>query len=207
MDWKTFLRNKRHLAELIFTLILLIIIMISFSQFLQFIEMREGILLQDPLLNLFNPIDLTWLTFAVIYLSVILFVSAVIKKPYLLMISFQTYSLMIIFRAIAMYLAPLNPPSELILLNDPFVQFFGQGDILTKDLFFSGHTATMFLLFLLAENKKLKMVFLVFTFAVGACVLLQHVHYSIDVFAAPFFSYCSFRFIMVFHKINLEMKG
>jgi membrane-associated phospholipid phosphatase len=124
-------------------------------------------------------------------------------KPFKLMLALQTYGLMVIFRTIAMYLTPLNPPNGIILLDDPFVQFFGQGEILTKDLFFSGHTATLFLLFLLTENKKLRMIFLASTFVVGACVLFQKVHYSIDVFAAFFFAFYAFRIVNYFHKTEM----
>lgn len=203
MGWKSFLRNKRFLTEFIITVFLLILIMTLFSQFLQFIEGREGIVLNDPLLNLFNPVNLTWLTFAVIYLSIILFLSAILLKPYKLMLALQTYGMMVIFRTIAMYLTPLNPPSGIILLNDPFVQMFGKGEIFTKDLFFSGHTATLFLLFLLSENKNLRIIFFISTLVVGVSVLLQKVHYSIDVFAAFFFAFCAFRIINYLHKSEM----
>jgi len=105
----------------------------------------------------------------------------------------------VIFRSIAMYLTPFEAPETLLLLNDPFVQLFGKGDILTKDLFFSGHTATLFLLFLLAQNKLLKSFFLISTILVGTAVLLQHVHYAIDVFVAPFVAYGSYRIIKNLH--------
>jgi len=203
MIWQSFLRNKRYSTEFIITALLLILIMISFSQFLQYIEGRDGVVLNDPLLNLFNPVDLTWLTFSVIYLSIILFFSTVLLKPYKLMLALQAYGLMIIFRAIVMYFTPLNPPHGIMLLDDPFVQLFGNGEIFTKDLFFSGHTATLFLLFLLSENKKLKTVFLISTLIVGACVLLQKVHYSIDVFAAFFFAFFAFRIVNYFHKTEM----
>jgi membrane-associated phospholipid phosphatase len=177
--------------------------MILFSQFLQFIEERDGVVLNDPILDIFNPVDLTWLTFAVIYLSIILFISTIMMRPYKIMLALQTYGLMVIFRTIAMYLTPLNPPNGIIMLEDPFVQLFGNGEIFTKDLFFSGHTATLFLLFLLTENKKLKMIFLVSTIVVGACILLQKVHYSVDVFAAFFFAFIAFRMVYYFHKTEM----
>ena len=149
MSWKTFFQLKRNRNEFVATIVLLILIMISFSQFLQFIEQREGVILPDPLLKTFNPIDLTWLTFTLIYLSLIIFIFSVRSKPEDIMIALQVYGLMVIFRTISMFLTPLNAPETLILLDDPFVQLFGKGDILTKDLFFSGHTGTLFLLFLL----------------------------------------------------------
>ena len=205
MNWKSFFNIKRNRNEFILTIILLAILMISFSQFLQFIEKRNGAVLPDPLLNIFSPIDLTWLTFSLIYLSIIVFLISIIKEPDKLLIAMQAYGLMVIFRTIAMYLVPLEPPETMLLLNDPFVQLFGKGEILTKDLFFSGHTATLFLVFLLTEKKTLKFIFLISTFIVGISVLLQHVHYSIDVFVAPFVAYGSYRIIKIYReKISLN---
>ncbi|MCW8814142.1 MAG: sphingomyelin synthase family protein [Ignavibacteriaceae bacterium] len=199
MDWKSFFNNKRNRNEFILTVVLLAILMISFSQFLQFIEKRNGVSLPDPILNAFSPLNLTWLTFTLIYLSIVLFLFSLRKDPYKIMIALQAYGVMVIFRIIAMYLVPLEAPKTILLLNDPFVQLFGKGEILTKDLFFSGHTATLFLLFLLTKNKILKVIFLVSTVTVGITVLLQHVHYSIDVFVAPFVTYGAFRIITSLH--------
>jgi signal transduction histidine kinase len=200
MNWQSFFSNKRTRTQFILTVVLLAILMLSFSQFLQFIEKRKGVTLPDPLLNTFSPINLTWLTFSLIYLSIIWFVISIRKDPFKLMIALQSYGLMVIFRTMAMYLVPFEPPETLLSLNDPFVQLFGKGEILTKDLFFSGHTGTLFLLFLLTESKKLKILFLISTVIVGIAVLLQHVHYSIDVFIAPFVAYTAFRIIKVLHE-------
>jgi len=200
MSWKTFFQNSKSRTEFILTIVVLIVVIITFSRFLVFVEDRMGVVLNDPLLYLFNPIDLTWITFSLIYISLILFLANNIKDPNKIMFALQTYSLMVLFRGIAMYLTPFNAPDSILVLNDPFVQFFGKGDILTKDLFFSGHTGTLFLLFLLADNKKFKAVFLAATILVGLAVLLQHVHYSIDVFVAPFIAYGSYRIVKNFHS-------
>jgi membrane-associated phospholipid phosphatase len=207
MSWKSFLKDKKNLTEFVITAVIVIAVIISFSHFLNYIEQREGVVLNDPLLNAFNPIDLTWLTFALIYLSLIIFVVTTFNKPDKLLIAFQAYGLMLIFRTIAMYLTPFEAPETILLLDDPFVQFFAKGDILTKDLFFSGHTGTLFLVFLLAENKTLKIIFLILTLMVGTAVLLQHVHYSVDVFVAPFVAYGAYRIIKNLHlKISDETK-
>ena len=199
MSWSSFFQDRKCRIEFIVTIIVPIPTLLLFSQFLSLIEQREGVVLNDPLLRLFNPIDLTWATFALIYASIILFLSNILKEPAKLMIAIQTYTLMVFLRGIAMYLTPFNAPEKIILLHDPFVQLFGKGEILTKDLFFSGHTGTLFLLFLLVENKYLKTIFLAATILVGSAVLLQHVHYTVDVFAAPFVAYGSFRIIKVLH--------
>jgi membrane-associated phospholipid phosphatase len=191
MNWKEFLTNRR--IELIITILLLAVILFIFPNFLAFVEERQGVILADPILKLFNPIDLTWLTFGLIYISLIVAIISFATKPEILLLALQSYSLLVIFRIVVMYSAPLDAPEKLILLNDPFVQFFGSGDVLTKDLFFSGHTATLFLLFLVSDKKQLKIIFLLCTVIVGIAVLLQHVHYTIDVFTAPFFAYSSYK--------------
>ncbi len=58
------------------------------------------------------------------------------------------------------------------------------------DLFFSGHTGAPFLLALMFwKDPRLRFTFLTATALFGAAVLLGHLHYSIDVFAAFFISY------------------
>jgi hypothetical protein len=58
------------------------------------------------------------------------------------------------------------------------------------DFFFSGHTGSPFLLALMFwKEPRLRVTFLAATALFGAAVLLGHLHYSIDVFAAFFISY------------------
>jgi membrane-associated phospholipid phosphatase len=204
--WKIFLIRKHNKRELFFTVLLLALVLISFTRFLNYVELRAGFTFTDPLLNLFSPIDLTWIIFSLIYIGLIIAIFYFIKDPHLFLTALQSYLVLVLFRTAAMYLLPLNPPADMISLNDPFVQIFGSGEILTKDLFFSGHTATLFLLFLIANKKTLKIIFLTFAAIVGISVLLQHVHYSIDVFTAPFFSYASVKFTAYVKKRYLLIK-
>ena len=198
MNWKEFFKRRR--TEFIVTILLLAVILFIFPNFLAFVEERQGVILADPILDIFNPIDLTWLTFGLIYISLIVALYSFAAKPEILLLALQSYSLLVIFRMMVMYSAPLDAPERLILLNDPFVQFFGSGEVLTKDLFFSGHTATLFLLFLISDKKHLKIIFLISTVLVGIAVLLQHVHYTIDVLAAPFFAYSSYKIAAVINE-------
>lgn len=198
MSWKEFLTKRR--TEFIITILLLAIILFIFPNFLAYVEGRQGVTLADPVLELFNPIDFTWLTFGLIYISLIVAIFSFAAKPEILLLALQSYSLLVIFRILVMYSAPLDAPEGLILLNDPFVQFFGSGEVFTKDLFFSGHTATLFLLFLISDKKHLKIIFLISTVLVGIAVLLQHVHYTIDVLAAPFFAYSSYRIAKIINE-------
>ena len=130
-----------------------------------------------------------------------------IPKPDKLILALQSYSVMLILRMTVMYLTPLDPPEKLIALNDPFVQLFGTGQVLTRDLFFSGHTATLFLLYLITGKKWLKYIFLICTILVGIFVLLQHVHYTVDVIAAPVFAYTSYRIVLAIKSKTVKMNS
>ena len=105
----------------------------------------------------------------------------------------QAYVVMVLLRILAMWVTQLEAPPKMIPLHDPLVRLFGPGKLLTKDLFFSGHTSTLFLLALAVPDRRSRALFLVCTAAVAVCVLWQHVHYTVDVLVAPLFAWASFR--------------
>lgn len=205
-------KEKNFLQIFSISFLFLIIILLAFTKFVVYIEQRNGFSFNDPLLKLFSPIDLTWLIFSIIYISLILGIIHLIRYPKYLLIAVQTYALLVLFRTLFMFLLPLNPPDKMILLKDPFVEFFSSnGIVLTKDLFFSGHTATMFLLFITARTKFYRICFFIATLIIASSVLIQQVHYTIDVITAPFVTYCAYRIVIylnkqIFMKLNLEIE-
>lgn len=193
-NWINQLKNRKfryYFSAVVFFLITLLII---FPRFLLFIESRQGVMFTDPVSGFLPPVDLTWLIFTLIYCSLIFGLIQLAKQPEYFLIAVNSYSILLITRMAAMYLLPLEPPAAMIALNDPFVETFGSGQLLTKDLFFSGHTATIFLLYLNSKTKLGRCILLSSSILVATSVLFQHVHYSIDVFAAPFFAYISYVF-------------
>ena len=89
----------------------------------------------------------------------------------------------------------------MVLLQDKIGSFLlnGQQYPITKDLFFSGHTSTLFLMFLITQHKKVKATLLTISIIVPILLLVQHVHYTIDILAAPVFAYAIFSFVNVSH--------
>ncbi|HEU4382968.1 MAG TPA: phosphatase PAP2-related protein [Anaeromyxobacteraceae bacterium] len=167
--------------------------LMALARFVRWVEGRPGATLPDPLLELLAPRDLTWLTFSLIYAGILAAVAMLLRRPRDLLTAVQAYALMVAFRIVVMWATPLDPPPGMLELRDPFVERLGTGQLLTRDLFFSGHTSTMFLLFLAAPGRLARGFFLACTILVGACVLWQHVHYAVDVLAAPFFAYAAWR--------------
>jgi hypothetical protein len=190
--WKKAWGNHAFRLYFLVVLILFFVVLLFYGRFLDFIETRPGSVLTDPILDTFQPVEVTWSTFGIIYISVIMILAHLSWQPQQLLIAFQAYIFIAVARMVSMYLTPLDPPPLLIPLEDPFVQSVSSG-VLTRDLFFSGHTSTSFLLYLSATGRKMKLFFLICTIFVGILVLIQHVHYSIDVVAAPFYAYTCYK--------------
>jgi hypothetical protein len=173
---------------------------ISLSQmgpFLRGIEKREGVFLPDPILGLYTTQNATWLTFLLIYGAVALGLHFWKNRPILMMRYIKAYGLLVCFRMIGMHLTALEPPKDTLILADPFVEFFtGTKEPYTKDLFFSGHTSSAYLFALVATQRWQKTIFVINAAAIAVCVLLQKVHYSIDVYCAPFFAYGAYSIIL-----------
>lgn len=203
--WKTTLKQKSFRWELIISVIVIYLTLHFFSIFLLFAEDRPGVVMFDPILDLYSAIDLSLPIFFLTYVVLLAALIALSYYPRCFVIALQSYTLMVILRMISIYLTPIEAPVGIIVLNDPFF-VMGTGRVILKDLFFSGHTATLFLLFLTAQNKKIKYLLLAGTFLVAITILLQKVHYSIDVFIAPFMAYCSFKITMYFHKSQYKCK-
>lgn len=199
-NWKTALSDKSFRTRFIITVVLLVITLAILARFLDYNEERPGFSFADPFLSTFNPINITWITFILIYGALIIGLASLAVHPKRIMLTFQAYTLVCAMRVISIYFLPLNAPFHIIPLKDPFVEFFGGGNTMLRDLFFSGHTATMFLLSLTAKNKRLKTIFVILTILVAAAVLVQHVHYTLDVIIAPFIAYTSYRIARIINK-------
>lgn len=197
--WSNFFNTRRNKIIFAITVLILPLSLFLFSKFLLYIEARNGVVLNDPLFSYFNAIDVNNFIFILIYSSIIGGFIHLLNYPKFLIIGLQSYILLILLRTVSMFLVPLNPPIGTIDLQDPLVFIIGTGTKITKDLFFSGHTSTLFLIFLCARNKWLKILFLILTIAVAVLIILQKVHYTIDVLVAPFYSFAVFKIVSYYY--------
>jgi hypothetical protein len=78
-----------------------------------------------------------------------------------------------------------------IFTNEKFSGFY-----LTQDLFFSGHTASTFLLLLCLEKKNfIFYIFLLFHINTVFFLIITHEHYTIDILGAYFITYSIYIFM------------
>ncbi|HTS43993.1 MAG TPA: phosphatase PAP2-related protein [Puia sp.] len=172
--------------------ILLITLLSFFPFFFQLIERRNGIVLNDWLLNRIPARDVSSFIFIILGAAVITIIVRGVQNPDLLIQLIWASVLIYLLRTITLTLVALNPPVNLIPLDDTLSNLFYGKISVTKDLFFSGHTASIFLLSLLLRKKTDKLIALIATVVMIILLLIQHVHYTIDILGAIFFSYLTY---------------
>ncbi|MGD0328277.1 MAG: phosphatase PAP2-related protein [Minisyncoccia bacterium] len=150
-----------------------------------------GDLLLDnlPVVNLnFIIVEGAMITLVVATLFIVFF------RPRYILFSLKALAILIIVRALFMSLTHIGIyPGHI----DPGPGFFDNIYSyfnLQTGFFFSGHTGLPFLMSLIFWRERfLRNILLSLTLIFGIAVLFAHVHYSIDVLAAPFMTYGIFK--------------
>ncbi|UFH52130.1 phosphatase PAP2-related protein [Spirosoma sp. KNUC1025] len=187
--WRSPIFRRKFIAGVLSFLALLG----AFPIFFQIIERHSGPVLNDWVLATLVPRDVSLIIFGVIWASAILLVVRVRRSPAIFMMFVYSYFLISLSRMISINLFPLNPPPGLIPMVDPITNAFYGKVYITKDLFYSGHTSTIFLIFLCLRQRTDRLLVLIGSLIVGALLLVQHVHYTIDVMGAFVFTYPFYR--------------
>lgn len=193
--WRYFWNKPGFRIQFIISISVLASFMVIFPHFFDYIETRKGTLLYDPVLELLPAADVSWPIMALLYFGVISWIATHLKSPDILLAGMQTYCLVTLLRLMSIPLFPLEPPVDYIPLKEPFVQFFTNGGrIISRDLFFSGHMTTILFCYYNTRKGALKTVYLVAAILIGILLMIQRVHYTIDIIAAPLFTWLCFLF-------------
>ena len=177
----------RRRLNLIF--ILIPIFVFGLPYFFIYVQNRKGVVLHDWVLAQIAPHNVSTPLFAVIWGMMILIFYRALFKPSILINYLLSLAVVNIARVICIALVPLDPPVGLIPIIDRLTGvFYGEAPI-TKDLFFSGHTATVMLIFLCLEKKTDRQIGFAAVVVTICLLLIQHLHYTIDVLAAPIIVY------------------
>ena len=186
--WRSALQGKSFRNEIIASFGALLVCAWVAPKIFQHIQNRQGKLIYDPVLEALPSVDLSVWIFTILYLLILICVLALLTQPNKFLITLQAYILLTLLRFNTMEFVPLEPPVNMIILADPFVEYFFYQETITKDLFFSGHTSILVLLGLGVPFRRLRIIVLSGAAVIGFMLLLQHAHYTIDVLAAPVFA-------------------
>lgn len=148
----------------------------------------------DPILHHLPAVDVSVPLFVLLYALLALMIGALARHPRSLLRTAQAYVVLLLLRMLTMTLLPLQEPPGWLPLEDPIsTLFYPNGQPFSRDLFFSGHVATVFLFFLAAPLRWVRRLLLLATAMVSLAVLVQHVHWTVDVLAAPVFAVLAWR--------------
>jgi hypothetical protein len=193
--WKQAWSSLFFRTQLFGTLLVIVCLAIAWPTFFDFLEARSGPQLNDAFLNFFPAADISWIIFFFLYSGIIISIWSLTKYPARLLLAMQTYSLVTLLRMLSITLFPLNPPVDYIPLREPFAQLFvSDHRIISKDLFFSGHVATICSVYFPIIQKRIRWFVFICIVLVALGVLVQRVHYSIDVVFAPIATFACYYF-------------
>jgi hypothetical protein len=189
--WKEAWSRQTFKLKIIIGTLLLLIILSSFPKFFAIIELRKGMQMNDWILARMPAYDVSIPIFIIIWSTAAFLIYKLIQSPILYLQFLMSFLILCITRVISISIFSLEPPIGLIELQDPLSSIFygGTNVFIKKDLFYSGHTATQFLIFLSLKGKIEKIITGITTILISVLVLIQHIHYTVDVVAAYFFTY------------------
>jgi hypothetical protein len=162
----------------------------SLPLFFWYIENKPGFFIYDPVLENIGPWEVSGLTFAVLYSIVVAGIIRLTRYPYRFVRMLHAYVLLLLMRMATIYLVTLEAPLTIIPLVDPVTQgIYPDDEPFLKDLFFSGHTSTSVLFAIAVGRGWMRKLIGSGAVIVAFLVVVQHVHYTIDVLVAPFFAW------------------
>ena len=189
-SWKESFQNPRFRIFFFSGIIVYPLTLYFFSNFLNQIEKRDGFVPGDYILDWLPSIDLSIPIFTILWASIIYVIYHAIRDSRVFLTFLWGLSLISLSRVLSIYLVPLDPPPDMVDLVDPVVsQMFYAGAPITKDLFYSGHTASVLLAYYCLYGQWPKRLMLIAASLIGIMVLVQHVHYTIDVLVVPVFTF------------------
>ena len=202
-NWRLAWKRKEFRIKALIYLVIFVIISIITLPYFKYIELRTGYQLDDPILKLIPARNFSSLIFILMYGIAVTNILFLLKDPARFMKYAEVYALVIFARLICIFLTPLEAPIGVIPLEDFFI--YGK-DVITKDLFFSGHISSLFLLYLIADKPILKYINLTTTILVSFLILVQHIHYTIDIIAAPAMVWMIFSIVMKRQNASATVK-
>ncbi|WP_420149470.1 phosphatase PAP2-related protein [Spirosoma sp.] len=191
--WNDAWRSPVFRRKFIIGIVSFLALLGAFPIFFQIIEKHTGPVLNDWVLARIPSVDVSLIIFLVIWASALLLLIRARRSPSIFMMFVYSYIIISLSRMISINLFPLNPPVGLIPMVDPITNAFYGKVYITKDLFYSGHTSTIFLIFLCLRRRLDRLLVFIGSLIVGALLLVQHVHYTIDVVGAFVLSYPFYR--------------
>lgn len=200
--YKAIWGDKTYIISAIVSFLFLLSGLYINSHAVQFAAKDAGNSTTDILLDNL-PVINTDIIFSEGALALVIFVTILLLiKPRAITFTLKSITLLVYTRSLFVIMTHLAPyPGHIITDIDRF-RYISSG----SDLFFSGHTAIPFMLALVFWKIKSLRLFFIGCSVLGAgAVILGHLHYTIDVFAAYFITYGVFHLARYLFKKDYQL--
>ena len=203
-NYQEFLGDKKILQNMLIGLFLFIFGLVVAYFAYGYTNTYNGTVAQDLFLDNLPVVDVSLLFFGgIVFMigsTIILGLLNPKRIPFILISSGIFFAVRAFF-LILTHLAPPNIEYYQYIQHEHHIKSILFTVSTGKDLFFSGHVGYAFLLSLIFwKNYYLRYFFIVFSIFMAAVVILGHLHYSIDVFAAYFVTFGIFEFTKRYFK-------
>lgn len=199
--------TKEHIRSLMVGLVLLALAIIFQFYASSYADRVASNSVSDLFLSNLPVINLNFIVIEGALLAILISLVLIFAKPQYLTFTIKATAIFIATRAvfIAVTHVGIYPgqigPDPTGLLDRTYV---GLG--LEGGFFFSGHTGLPILLSLILWKEKFwRYAYIALAIAFGIAVLFAHVHYSIDVLAAPYMAYGIYKMSQYFFPVDYKM--
>ena len=184
--------TREHLDEVTKVLGFFVIALIIQHVADTYVQQTNGVGVGDLILSHIPSFNIDFIIVQGALILTFVLIGLLLWKPKYLMFTGIAISMFVIVRSFFISLTHLGISPHQITFDTQSVGFWLYNFIYnsSNDFFFSGHTGAPFLMGLIFIREKFwGKFFFGLSFVFGVAVLLGHIHYSIDVFAAPFMTY------------------
>lgn len=206
LTWKESWQQPSFRFQFLLFILIIVGIALFFPRYFDFLEERNCAGMNDFIVSMIQPKDVSWLVFLILYGGIIIGFAGSFRSPKIFLMIIQTYALVTMMRIVTLYFIPLNPPEGYVPLKEPVITllFTTNGKICSKDLFFSGHVSMILSFYFPMKQRLYRTMLLFFSFMIALLVLVQHVHYAIDVLVAFAATYVCFGISKTFFTKNIR---
>ena len=201
-NWNIALAERNFSVRFVFNLLFCFATYMILTRILIAHRLAPGVIISDPFYSHYRPANCSLGIFLFTYASIFSFLYYVIPQPVVFFYAVRGFLALFALRVAFIFLMPLQPASDLIVLTDPFTdQVVGFHGAVLNDLFFSGHVGDCCFFVFCCQNKSIRNFLIFAAVCTSAMLIFQKVHYTADVLAAPFFAYACY---VVFVKGHLS---
>jgi hypothetical protein len=198
--------TREHVRSLINALILLALATIFQYYASAYVDRAPGNPAVDLFLSILPVVNLNFLIVEGALAAIVFSIILILAKPKYLLFALKAGAIFIATRAmfiavthIGIYPGQINPDTG-------FFDRIYTGLGLEAGFFFSGHTGLPLLMALILWNKKFwRYAYIILSIVFGIAVLFAHIHYTMDVLAAPYMTYGIFKMSQYFFPEDYKM--